>query len=40
MSWFDIVTMSCIEYMVNCNSAIYATCPLALTMYKYNELQG
>jgi hypothetical protein len=25
--------------MVNCNSVIHVTCSLALTTYKYNELQ-
>jgi hypothetical protein len=25
--------------MVRCNFATHATCPLALTTYKYNELQ-
>jgi hypothetical protein len=39
MSWFDRVAMSCIVYMVSCNSTIYATCPLALATYKYNEFQ-
>jgi hypothetical protein len=31
--------MNYIVYMMNCNFATYATCPLALTTYKYNELQ-
>jgi len=31
--------MSYIVYTLNCNFATYATCLLALTMYKYNELQ-
>jgi len=31
--------MSCTVYMVICNFVIHATCPLALTMYKYKELQ-
>jgi hypothetical protein len=31
--------MSCIVYMVSCNFAIHATCPLTLMMYNYNELQ-
>jgi hypothetical protein len=30
--------MSCIVYMVSCNFAIHATCSLAFTVYKYNEL--
>jgi hypothetical protein len=25
--------------MLSCNFATHATCPLAFTMYKYNELQ-
>ncbi len=33
------IAMNCIAYMVNCNSAIHATCPWTLTVYKYNELQ-
>jgi len=31
--------MSCIVYMVHCDFATHATCPLELTTYKYNELQ-
>jgi hypothetical protein len=31
--------MSCTIYMVSCNFATHATYPLALTTYKYNELQ-
>jgi hypothetical protein len=31
--------MSCIIYMMSCNSTIHATCLLALTTYKYSELQ-
>jgi hypothetical protein len=31
--------MNCTTYKVNCNCAIHATCPLALMMYKYSELQ-
>ncbi len=31
--------MSCTVYMVNCNSTIHATYPLALTVNKYSELQ-
>ncbi len=31
--------MSCTIYIVSCNFVIHATCSLALTLYKYNELQ-
>jgi len=31
--------MNYITYMMSCNFAIHATCLLALTTYKYNELQ-
>jgi hypothetical protein len=31
--------MSCIVYTISCNFATHATCLLALTTYKYNELQ-
>jgi len=31
--------LSCIVYIVSCKFAIYATYPLELTTYKYNELQ-
>jgi hypothetical protein len=31
--------MSCTIHIVSCNFAIHATCSLAFTMYKYNELQ-
>jgi len=31
--------MSCIIYMVICNPTTHATCSLAFTTYKYNELQ-
>jgi len=31
--------MSCIVYMVSCNSVIHAICPLTFTVYKYNELE-
>ncbi len=37
---YNWVLMSCIVYMMSCNSTIHATCPLALTAYKYSELQG
>jgi len=37
---YNWVVMSYIVYMVNCNSATHVTCSLALTTYKYNELQG
>jgi hypothetical protein len=46
MSCFDIVAISYIVYMVICNFATHATCPLTLITYKYNvgatqiELQG
>jgi hypothetical protein len=33
------VAMNCTIYMMNYNSTIHATCLLALTMYKYSELQ-
>jgi hypothetical protein len=39
MSCFDWVVMNCVVYMVSYNFSTYATCPLALTTYKYNELQ-
>ncbi len=29
----------CIVYTMNCNFATHAPCPLALTTYKYSELQ-
>jgi hypothetical protein len=31
--------MSYIVYTMSCNSATHMTCLLALTVYKYNELQ-
>jgi hypothetical protein len=31
--------MSFSVYMVSCNFATYVICPLALTTYKYNELE-
>jgi hypothetical protein len=31
--------MNCTIYIVSCNFAIHATCPLTLIVYKYNELQ-
>jgi hypothetical protein len=39
MSCFDRVVMNCTIYIVSCNFAIHATCPLTLIVYKYNELQ-
>jgi len=30
--------LNCTIYTVNCNFTIHATCPLALTTNKYNEL--
>jgi hypothetical protein len=42
-SWKWIVLiqlqLSCIVYMVNCNSTTHAICLLALSTYKYSELQ-
>ncbi len=38
MSCFDRVVMSCTLYIVSCNFVTHATCLLALTLYKYNEL--
>ncbi len=31
--------MNYIVYTINCNFATHGTCPLALTTYKYSELQ-
>jgi len=31
--------MNCTIYMMSCNSATHAICPLALVTYKYSELQ-
>jgi len=39
MNCFNWVAMSCTIYMVNYNFATHAICPLALKVYKYNELQ-
>jgi hypothetical protein len=36
---YNGVAMSCTIYVVSCNFAIHVICPLALTTYKYNELQ-
>ncbi len=31
--------MNCTVYMMSCNFATHAICPLKIIMYKYNELQ-
>ncbi len=36
---YDGVAMSCTLYMVSYNFVTHATCSLAFTTYKYNELQ-
>jgi len=35
---YNGVALSCTVYMMNCNFATHANCPLALTTYKINEL--
>jgi hypothetical protein len=36
---YNGVALSCTVYTMNCNFVTHVTCPLALTTYKYNELQ-